>query len=440
VKIVQLTAGAGGRICGSCLHDNALVRALRQRGRDAILVPAYVPTTTDEENVAIDRVVMGGVNVWLQEHVPLLRHTPSFLDRPLDSRWLLEWLSGRTGSARPADLGPLTVSALEGETGRQRKEVRKLAHWLAAEVRPDVVHLSNVLLLGLAAAIRQATGAAIVCSLSGEDVFIDQTPGPCRERIWELLRERAVVVDRFVALNRWFADFMAERMRLPPEQVAVVPHGVDPAGFPSEPPDLAARRQVRGGRLVVGFLARACPEKGLDQLVRALATLRREQGRDVQVVAAGATIAAERTYLAGCLALAAELGVADRFSWLGQVDRPGKLALLDEVDIFAMPTTHPEAKGLPVIEALAAGVPVVAANHGTFPELLDGERAGRLHAPGDPADLARAIATLADDPARAAVCGRHGHALARTRHSVAAMAAGHEAIYAAIVNPGIAGV
>jgi hypothetical protein len=52
MRIVHITAGAGGRICGSCLHDNALVRALRRRGRDAILLPAYVPTTTDEEDVA----------------------------------------------------------------------------------------------------------------------------------------------------------------------------------------------------------------------------------------------------------------------------------------------------------------------------------------------------------------------------------------------------
>ncbi|MFM8415320.1 MAG: glycosyltransferase family 4 protein [Planctomycetota bacterium] len=432
MKIVHITAGAGGRICGSCLHDNTLVRALRARGRDAILVPAYVPTTSDEENVAIDRVVMGGVNVWLQEHVPLLRHTPGFLDRPLDSRRLLEWLSRSTGSARPADLGPLTVSALMGEEGHQRKEVRKLARWLAAEVQPDVVHLSNVLLLGLAPAIRRATEARIVASLSGEDVFIDQTPEPHRGRIWELLRERAAAVDAFIGLNRFFAAFMADRMQLPPERVRVVPHGVDLAGYPPAPPDLPARRRARGGRLVVGSLARACPEKGLDQLVRALALLARQ--REIEVVAAGATIAAERAYLAGCLALAKELGVADRFHWRGQVDRAGKLALLGAIDIFAMPTTHPEAKGMPVIEAMAAGVPVVASNHGTFPELLDGERAGLLHAPGDPEDLARSIATLADDEARATACGRHGHGLGRSRHSADAMAAGHEEVYRSLAS------
>jgi len=427
MRIVHITAGAGGRICGSCLHDNALVRALVARGRDAILVPAFVPTTTDEENVAIDHVVMGGVNVWLQEHVPLLRYTPGFLDRPLDSQRLLGWLSSRTGSARPADLGPLTVSTLEGEHGRQRKEVRKLGRWLASEQQPAVVHLANVLLTGLASEIRRATGAKIVASLSGEDVFIDQLPEPHRSRVWELLRVRAAEVDHFVAFNHFFADFMTERMGLASSQVSVVPHGVDLTVFPPEPPDLIARRKTRGGRLVVGYLARACPEKGLDCLVRALAILARE--RDVAVVAAGAMIEAERTYLAGCLALADELGVADRFTWRGQVDREGKLSLLNEIDIFALPTAHPEAKGLSVIEALAAGLPVVASNHGALPELLDGGRAGLLHAPRDPADLARIIATLADDPALASACGRHGHALARARHSADAMAAGHEALY-----------
>ena len=431
MKIVHITAGAGGRICGSCLHDNALVRALRARGRDAILVPAFVPTTTDEENVAIDHVVMGGVNVWLQEHVPLLRYTPSFLDRPLDSRRLLAWLSSRTGSAKPADLGPLTVSTLEGEHGRQRKEVRKLGRWLAREQCPDIVHLSNVLLIGLAHEIRQATGARIVASLSGEDVFIDGLPDPSRTRAWGLLRERASEIDHFIAFNHFFADFMRDRMQLPADRLSVVPHGVDLIGFSGEPPDLVARRKARGGPFTVGFLARACPEKGLEVLIRALAIL--ADDRDVKVIAAGATVEAERDYLARCLALATELGVRDRFSWRGQVDRAGKLALLRDIDLFALPTTHPEAKGLSAIEAMAAGVPVLAANHGAFPEMLDDRRAGLLHVPGDPADLARCIAEIADDPHRLAECGRHAHALARRRHASDAMAAGHEAIYERLI-------
>jgi len=432
VRIVHLTAGAGGRLCGSCLHDNTLVRALRSRGADALLVPAYVPTTTDEENVAEPRIVMGGVNVWLQEHVSLFRHTPAWLDRLLDARPLLSWLSARTGGTRPADLGGLTVSSLRGESGNQRKEVAKLAAWLAADVRPDVVHLSNALLLGVARAIRAATGARIVCTLSGEDIFIDAIPEPHRAAIWSLLRERAADADAVVALNGFYAEFMADRLAVPRERIVVIPHGVDLAAFPAGPPDLAARRRTRGGRLLVGYLARACREKGLDVLVRALPLLARD--RDVEVVAAGATVDAERDYVADCLALARDLGVADRFRWLGQVDRGGKLALLGSIDAFAMPTAHPEAKGLPVVEALAAGVPVVAPRHGTFPELLDGERAGLLHAPSDPADLAATLARILDDESLAVRLGRHGHALARDRHAADAMAAAHERLYAGLAE------
>jgi glycosyltransferase involved in cell wall biosynthesis len=427
MKIVHITAGAGGRIGGTCLHDNALVRALRGRGCDAMLVPAFVPTTTDEENIAERKVVMGGVNVWLQEHVALFRLTPAVLDAPLDARGLLEWLSSRTGGARAADLGPLTVSTLEGEHGRQRKEVAKLARWLADEVQPDVVHLSNVLLVGLARSIREATGARIVCSLSGEDVFIDAIPEPHRSRTADLLRERAADVDRFVAFNAFNAGFMGGRLGVAAERIAVIPHGVDLAAFPVEPPDLAARRRARGGRLVIGFLARGCPEKGLDQLVRALPLV--AERHDVEVVAAGATIETERDYLASCHALARDLGMTDRFRWLGQIDRAAKLDLLASIDVFALPTPRAEAKGLSAIEALAAGVPVVASNHGAFPELLDGERAGLLHAPGDPADLARAINAVLADETLASRLGRHGHAVARERHSADSMAAAHEALY-----------
>ncbi len=432
MRIVHITAGAGGRICGSCLHDNTLVRALVARGCDAILVPAYVPTTTDEENVAQQRIVMGGVNVWLQEHVPLFRHTPRFVDRLLDAPPLLRWLSSRTGATRPADLGPLTVSTLRGEAGRQRKEVEKLASWLAADVRPDVVHLSNALLVGLARRIRATTGARIVCSLSGEDIFIDAIPEPHRSEIWGLLRERARDIDAFVALNQFFAGFMAERLELSSHRIDVIPHGVDLTGFPTTAPDLAARRRSRGGRLVVGMLARACREKGLDQLIRALPLL---APRAVEIVAAGATVDAERDYVASCEALARDLGVADRFRWLGQVDRPGKLGILGSIDVFAMPTVHPEAKGLPAIEAMAAGLPVVAPRHGTFPELLDGEQAGLLHEPGDPTDLARALVAVLDDEDLAIRLGRRGRTLAEQRHTADRMAAAHDAVYQSLARP-----
>jgi glycosyltransferase involved in cell wall biosynthesis len=286
--------------------------------------------------------------------------------------------------------------------------------------------------------VKQATGTKIVCSLSGEDIFVEQIPEPHYADVRRLLRERAADVDHFVALNGYYADFMADYLRVSAGRISVVPHGLDLECFPPQPPDLAARRASRPGRFVVGSLARACPEKGLEQLVRALAIVARTH--DVQLVAAGATIPAEEPYLRRCHAIAAELGIADRFTWLGQVDRAGKLRLLESIDFFAMPTLHPEAKGLPVIEAMAAGVPVVAPAHGAFPELLatgsDEGAAGLLHAPGDSADLARAIVELLDDEPRAARLGHRGWELVRERHTFDTMATGHEAIYERLHSKG----
>ena len=65
--------------CGSCMHDNTLARALTQLGVDVQLVPMYTPIRTDEEDVTIDRVFFGGVNVYLQQRIGLFRYLPKAL-------------------------------------------------------------------------------------------------------------------------------------------------------------------------------------------------------------------------------------------------------------------------------------------------------------------------------------------------------------------------
>jgi hypothetical protein len=71
--------------CGSCLHDNRLVAALRAQGREVLLVPLYTPLRTDERDVSERRLYYGGLNVYLQQSSALFRHTPRFLDRLLDA-------------------------------------------------------------------------------------------------------------------------------------------------------------------------------------------------------------------------------------------------------------------------------------------------------------------------------------------------------------------
>src|SRR5437762_11241206 len=145
MKIAYITAGAANMYCGSCMHDNTLVSALLAQGHDALLVPLYTPIRTDEPDVSQKRVFFGGINVYLQQKLSLFRHTPWLLDRLLDARGLLRWVSRFAVKTEASSLGGLTLSVLRGEHGHQRKEVAKIVRWLADDVKPDLVNLTNVL-------------------------------------------------------------------------------------------------------------------------------------------------------------------------------------------------------------------------------------------------------------------------------------------------------
>ncbi len=401
--------------CGSCLHGNTLAAALCAAGQDCLLAPMYTPIRTDEETVSIDRVIFGGINVYLQQHWALFRHTPWFVDRLLDRSGLLR-LAARHGAAvRPERLGALSVSMLEGEHGRQRKEVEKLVQWLDRDIRPDVVHLNNALLIGV---VREITGrlhVPVVCSLSGEDAFLDKLVEPYRSRAREVLRERAAEAAALVAMNGYYAGYMAEYLSVPRERIRVIPPGLNLAGH--------GTRQAGARPFTVGYLARVCPDKGLHRLAAALRLLAADAGLPpVRVQAAGYLDAADRPYLADIQRQVAEDGLADRFAYLGELDRAEKIAFLQSLDLFCLPTVYRESKGLSVLEAWANAVPAVLPAHGAFPEMMADTGGGLLFEPNDPAALAAALKRLVLDAELAARCGRIAQQAVHERYHAEGMA------------------
>src|ERR1700688_4761455 len=196
--------------CGSCMRDNTLVAALARQGHDALLVPTYTPIRTDEHDVSTHRVFFGGVNVYLQQKWSLFRHTPWFLDRLLDAPSLLRWVSRFAVSTRAEDLGDLTVSMLKGEHGKQSKEVAKIAQWLAAEVKPQVINLTNAIVSGMVHEPKRTVGAPVLCSLQGDDIYLDSLPEPFRTQSLQLIRDHCREIDGFIATCGYYADFMAE--------------------------------------------------------------------------------------------------------------------------------------------------------------------------------------------------------------------------------------
>jgi len=425
MRIVHLVAGAGGMYCGSCLHGHALVAALRRAGRDALLLPMYTPLRTDEEDQSLRRIAFGGLNVYLQQALAVMRRTPWWFDRVLDNPALLRWLARRGGTTRPERLGALCVSMLQGERGHQRKELRKLLRMLETTLRPDLVHFNNALLLGAAGEVRRRLGVPVVCSLTGEDAFLDKLPEPWRSRAWSLLAQRAAECDRLAAMGDYYARTMAQRLRLPRARIDVVPPGIALEGYSREdrPAWADASRTTRPPPPRLGMLARICQDKGAHVAAEALIHLAgRTDLPPVELHLAGYLDRGDREYLEAIRRRMIDAGLAERFVYHGELSRSGKLALLQSLDVFCLPTVYRESKGLPVYEAWAAGLPVVLPDHGVFPEMIAACGGGRLHAPGDAASLAQCVARLIAEPATAAQLGHRGRDAVWREHSDTAMA------------------
>ena len=429
MKIAYLAAGAAGMYCGSCLHDNTLATALLALGEDVVLMPIYTPIRTDEHDVSGNRVFFGGINAYLQQKIPLFRYTPRWIDRWLDHPALLRSLAGRGASVDPAKLGAMTVSMLKGEAGNQRKELDKLVDWLIDEVQPDVVHLSNSMMLGLVRKIAERCGPPVVCSLSGEDIFLEKLTPPHYEQARQLLRERAAEVHAFTALNNYYADYMTEYLSVDRQRIHVIPHGLQLEGHGQ------SHRSAAALPFRIGYLARICEDKGLHLLVEACERLvELHELPEIELHAAGYLGAGDRGYLHRLQERADQGPLAGKFRYHGELDRAEKIAFLQSLDVFSTPTVYRESKGLPLLEALANGIPVVMPEHGTFTELLADTRGGLLCQPHDTSDLAAKLAELLHNNDLAQQFGQAGQLTVHKRYNAQIMAEQTRTLYAMLLE------
>jgi glycosyltransferase involved in cell wall biosynthesis len=413
MRILSITAGAAGMYCGSCFRDNALAAELMARGHEVTLLPVYTPTRTDEPNVSRHRVLFGGISVYLQQYSPLFRRMPRLFDRLFDAPWLIGAFANRAVSTDARLLGDLTVSMLEGEHGVLRKEFEKLVGWIREEPLPDVINLPNSMLIAMAEPLGKAFGRPICCTLQGEELFLNGLVPPYREKALDLIRAHVRHVDRFIAVSEYCASFMSGFLDIPPARIVVVPLGIRMEGY--EPRDARPRADF-----TVGYFARVTPEKGLHVLADAYARFRRRAGgASARLIAAGYMAPDQASYLSGVGRQLAAAGLEGEFSYRGAVDRAGKLTFMGELDVLSVPATYDEPKGMFLLEAMAAGVPVVQPRRGGFTEIVENTGGGLLVAPDDPESLADGLYALWSDRTKRLQLGENAFAGVRSHYSIA---------------------
>lgn len=424
MKIAYIAAGAGNMYCGSCIRDNALARTLQKQGHDALLLPIYTPLRTDEESVASQRIFYGAINIYLQQKMSIFRHLPRWAGRWLDSPKLLRRIGVSSGATDARLLGDLTLSMLRGEQGHQKAALEQLAQFLRESFQPEVVQLTNSMLVGFARWIKhELPGVKVVTALQGEDIFLEDLAEPYKTQALEVLRERSADSDLFVAPSEFYADAMSETLGIPREKIRLARLGISVDGLES-----AVGNQ--GPPWTIGYLGRICPEKGLHLLVEAFRILNDRHGKGwARLRVAGYLGGRDREYFADLERSVREHGLADAVDWLGEVDRAQKIELLRSLDVFSMPTVYQEAKGLSILEAMACGVPVVQPEHGSFPEMVERTGGGILVPADDPEALADGLERMLEDPQSRRAFAEAGRAGVRSHYSLERMAADTLDIY-----------
>jgi glycosyltransferase involved in cell wall biosynthesis len=424
-KIVFLTAGGAGMYCGSCMRDNTLVRHLAAQGWDIELVPAYTPIRTDEQDISVDRVFFGGINLYLLQTFPFLAHLPGWIFRWLDSPSLIR--RATANASIPVDartLGEMTQATLQGEHGILRREHERFVDWLVREARPDLLTLTNLLIGGSIPLLRKRLpGVPILVTLQGDDLFLGQLSEPWKSSVIRRIRELANLADGFVTFTNPYADLMANLLEVPRDRFHLVPLGI-------ETPSAARSPRPPEAPPAVGYFARLCPEKGFHHAIEAFLHLVTLPGMERAVFRFGGWLSAQdRPFFETQLERLRSAGLEGRSFHHGSPDRAGKMDFFGQIDVFSVPADFLEPKGLSVLEAIGAGLPVVQPAHGSFPELLKGCPGAKLVPPRDARALALAWWEILGLPDRGAALGAGGPGFIRDRATAAAMAEATAELY-----------
>lgn len=418
MNIVQITPGAGGMYCGNCFRDNALVGQLRKLGHEVLMIPLYLPMTLEEDDQSTGTpIFFTGVNVYLEQKSAFFRKAPKWMHKLLASPILLKLAGTQAGKTRAEDVSDLTISMLKGEVGNQARELDELIAFLKTQPKPDVICLSNAMLVGFARKMKEELGSLIVCQLQGEDAFLDSMREPERTEVWETMAERCLDVDLFIAPSRYFGETMGRRLSLPMKKVAVVPNGINLDGYLVEDPTAKTHEPP-----VLGFFARMCEEKGLHLLVEAFINLkRRESCKSLRFKIGGGCGPGDKAYVDRLRKHLRSEGVLGDVEFHPNLDRDQKQEFLKSLSVFSVPALYGEAFGLYLVEAMACGVPVVQPRHAAFPEIVERSAAG-LIAEANAGALADAIETVLSNSNRYNAYRKEAVIAARKQFSIEVMA------------------
>ena len=387
MKIFYLVTGSGGSFyCGNCYRDMLYLRAMKKvPGVDARAIPLYLPPDADSTGNGFEKTVFfGAISLYLREKVRLFKNMPSFMDKILDSGPLLSIAARQAGATRTEGMEELTLNMISGGTAFRARETDRLVKYLTQEGAPQVIHLSNALIVGLARHLKKRMDVRIVCSILNEDDWIDEMAEPYRSRAWKMIAAEASSVDLFITPSKYYRDLFISRTGIDVSLISVVPLGYDPEEGPSEKSNERAP--------AVGYFSRVSHLNGFDKLVDAFIMIKSSgQIQDLTLHVCGGFTGDDKPFVVSQIKKIKDNGFGNSVKIYPEFSGNKKHEFFGNVDIISVPVRKHDGYGLYILEANSAGVPVVQPATGAFPEILKMTGGGLTYFPDTTEELSATL-------------------------------------------------
>lgn len=359
--------------CQNCIRDFNLAKTLNnEHDIDLSILPMYLPLQKEDEFSG--HIIYPAVELYIKELFPFIKNVPGFISRILSSKPVLgiaSKLSSQT--TNPKGLEEMTISVMLGEDGRQKDELEKLISFLKSSGKPNIIHLSNALLIGLASGIKKAMpDVKVICSLQDEDSWIEAMDGSFRERAWQTVNEKSAYVDRFIAVSQYYKRRIMELASIDSEKISVLHPGADLSGLkftaPSEKP------------FAIGYLSRMSDELGFERICRAFIDIKKDPRFDgLRLIASGGAAASDKPLIKRMERLMRRSGIWHDCSFNLDMYREDLPGFLNSISVLSVPAIPGESAAAYILQAAVSGAPSVQPKSGAYPELIERSKAGIIY-------------------------------------------------------------
>jgi glycosyltransferase involved in cell wall biosynthesis len=428
MKIVYLITGSGGSFyCGNCYRDMIYLRAIRKvPGIQASAIPLYLPPEETNSESGLDKnVFFGAISMYLREKVPLLRNMPAYLDKLFDSAPMLKIAARRAGTTRTEGLEDMTLNMIKGENAFPEKELQRLADYLTKDGKPDIIHLSNALIIGLARQLKKKLNVKIVCSLLNEDDWIDEMAEPYQSKAWKLISREAGNVDAFITPSNYYKELFISKTGVSGDNFHIIPLAIDTTNQVILP--------KKDNFPALGYFCRINSQNGFDKLVDAFIDLKSDNrlpGLTLHV--SGGYTGDDKHFIATQIEKIKKHGLKSFVRIYPEFQGNSKEEFFSNIDIMSVPVRKHDGYGLYLLEANSAGVPVVQPATGAFPEIIEKTMGGITYSPDTVQELSASLLKFFNDNELRTRLGEIGKEKVKNELSLEKMSAGLAKVYNSI--------